>query len=167
MEKEGSAVVTIVRGERVGRQGRIAVGCSAAVLDARTETLLLIRRADNGRWSVPGGYMDPGESLTEACAREVREETGLQVRVGPLLSVYTSPHILLEYPDGNRWQLVILYFSAEAIGGEVRPGEEATEVGYFSQAEIEALDLSDLDRQRVEDAFARREGVSVWEDVRL
>jgi ADP-ribose pyrophosphatase YjhB (NUDIX family) len=158
-------VVTIVRGERVGRHGRIAVGCSAAVLDARSETLLLIRRADNGRWSVPGGYMDPGESLTEACAREVQEETGLRVRVGPLLSVYSSPHILLEYPDGNRWQLVILYFAAEAIGGQLRPGDETTDVAFFSQAEIAALDLSDLDRQRVKDAFAQRATVPVWEDV--
>ena len=70
-------MVRIIRGERVGKRGRIAVGCSAAVLDPTGKMILLVRRADNGRWDVPGGHMDPGESVTEACAREVLEENGV------------------------------------------------------------------------------------------
>ncbi len=64
-------------GKRVARQGRIAVGCSAAIFDSTRERILLVRSSDNGLWTVPGGHMEPGESLTEACAREVSEETGL------------------------------------------------------------------------------------------
>jgi ADP-ribose pyrophosphatase YjhB (NUDIX family) len=55
----------VIRGERVGRLGRLAVGCSAAIFDAGKHNILLVRRADDGRWTVPGGYMDPGESVTD------------------------------------------------------------------------------------------------------
>jgi ADP-ribose pyrophosphatase YjhB (NUDIX family) len=161
------AGASIVQGQRVARHGRIAVGCSAAVLDPTGDRLLLMRRADNGRWSVPGGYLDPGETLTEACAREVYEETGLRVQVGPLLGVYTSPHVRLDYADGNRWQLVILHFAAEAVGGALHPTEEATEVGFFRLAEAEGLDLSGLDRLRVADAFSTDGAVQLHEDFAL
>src|SRR6266508_4839267 len=90
-------MATMIRGERVGKHGRLAVGCSASIFDLTRQKILLIRRTDNSRWSVPGGYMEPGESVAEACAREVWEETGLHVRVGRLISVYSTPHILLEY----------------------------------------------------------------------
>lgn len=145
-------MVKVISGERVGKLGRLAVGCSATIFDP-TKKVLLIRRADNGRWCVPGGYMEPGESVTEACAREVWEETGLRVRVERLIAVYSNPHILLEYPDGNRYQLVVLHFMAEPIGGDLVAGDETTEVGYFSCADIEHMDMTDLGRQRTLDAF--------------
>jgi ADP-ribose pyrophosphatase YjhB (NUDIX family) len=143
----------VIRGDRVGKQGRLAVGCSAVVLDS-TGKILLVRRADNGRWAVPGGYMEPGESVTEACAREVWEETGIRVRVGRLIGVYNSPHIMVEYPDGNRLQLVMLCFAAEPVGGTLRTSEETTEVGYFARADVENMDMSGFNRQRVDDALA-------------
>jgi ADP-ribose pyrophosphatase YjhB (NUDIX family) len=61
----------IIRGDRVGKGGRIAVGCSAAVLEPEDHKTLLVRRADSGLWAVPGGYMEPDESVIEACARAV------------------------------------------------------------------------------------------------
>lgn len=147
-------MVRVVRGERVGRRGRLAVGCSASVLDPTGRKVLLVRRSDNGRWAVPGGYMEPGESVAEACAREVREETGLHVHVERLVAVYSDPHKLLEYPDGNRYQLVVLHFAAETTGGELAVGDETTEVGYFSRADVEHMDVGDFDRQRIADGFA-------------
>lgn len=160
-------MVRIIRGERVGKQGRLAVGCAAAILDSTKQKILLIRRADNGRWAVPGGYMEPGESVTEACAREVWEETGIHVRVGRLIGVYNSPHILVEYPDGNRLQLVMLYFAAEPIGGTLRTSEETTDVGYFSRVDIEDMNMSDFNRQRVDDAFAAQAAAFVRDDYTL
>jgi ADP-ribose pyrophosphatase YjhB (NUDIX family) len=159
--------VKVTRGERVGKRGRIAVGCSAAVVDPATRKILLVRRADNLRWAVPGGYMDPGESVTEACAREVLEETGVHVSLGRLIAIYASPHVLLEYPDGNRWQLVLLYFAAEPIGGTLNAGDETTEAGYFSRAEAEKMDMSRLNRQRIADAFAPGVDVFIREDMHL
>jgi 8-oxo-dGTP pyrophosphatase MutT (NUDIX family) len=97
--------------------------------------------------------MDPGESVTEACAREVWEETGLQGRVGKLIGVYSDPHQLVEYADSNRFQIVALNFKAEPIGGSLRITEETTDAVYFSLAEIDAIDLMEHHRERIVDAF--------------
>ncbi len=160
-------MVKIIQGERVCKQGRLAVGCSAAVLDSTRQNMLLIRRADSGRWAVPGGYMEPGESFTEACAREVLEETGLHVCVGQLVPVYTSPHVLLDYSNENRFQLVVLHFAAEFVRGSLQTSEETTEVGYFTREEIERMEMSAFNRQRVDDGFAAQTATFVREDFSL
>lgn len=154
-------MVKIILGERVGRQGRLTVGCSAAVFDASRQCILLVRRADNALWAVPGGYMDAGESLTEACCREVKEETGQQVQVTRLISVYTNPNVLLEYPDGNRWQIVVLHFEAEAIDGNLALSDETTELKYFSHSESVSLPMSSLDRQRIIDSFEMKQAAII------
>jgi ADP-ribose pyrophosphatase YjhB (NUDIX family) len=111
--------------------------------------------------------MDPGESVTECCEREVWEETGLRVRVTRLIGVYTNPHVLLAYPDGNRWQIVALFFAAAPVGGALRPSDETTDVGYFSQAEAGQLDIHEFDRQRIADAFAGQDAAFVRDDILL
>ncbi len=108
--------------------------------------------------------MEPGESLTEACAREVWEETGLRVHVGRLIAVYTTPHRLLVYADGNRWQLVVLHFEAEPVGGDAQAADETTAIGYFSAEEAADLDMGGLDRQRIADAFADQTATLVRDD---
>ena len=143
----------IVYGNRIGKQGRIAIGCAAWVFDPVNQKALLIRRSDNKRWAVPGGYMEPGESVTEACEREVMEEAGIRVKATRLVAVYSNPHILLEYPDGNKWQLVVLHFEAEKVAGDIMSGDETTDVGYFSLEEIAEMDIGDFDRQRIADGF--------------
>lgn len=155
----------LIKGERVGREGRLGLGCSAAIFDDSRQRMLLIRRTDNGLWAVPGGYMEPGESMTEACVREVLEETGLCVKVKRLISVYTDPHTLLVYPDGNRWQLVVLHFEAELAGGSLRTSAESSELRYFSQAEMTDLQMGAMDRLRVEDAFADQQATIIREAV--
>lgn len=65
----------IIYGERAGRLGRLAVGCSATIFDETRQKVFLTRRSDNGKWCLPGGQMEPGESAVEACQREVAEET--------------------------------------------------------------------------------------------
>ena len=152
-------------GERAGKQGRLLIGTSAALFDSSQQRILLQRRADNKKWAVPGGAMEPGESFIEACAREVLEETGLHIRVQRLVGVYTNPHYLVEYPDGNRWQISVLHFEAEAIGGNLALGEETIDLEYFSLSESAALDMHPLDRLRLADSFARREQAlihNVW-----
>jgi ADP-ribose pyrophosphatase YjhB (NUDIX family) len=160
-------MVKIVRETRVCKRGRLAVGCSSAVLDPTGSRTLLVRRADSGRWAVPGGYMEPGETFTEACAREVLEKTGLRVSLGRLIAVYTCPHVLLEYRDGNCLQLVILHFGAQPVGGELSTSHETTAARYFSREEIEGLDMSEFNRQRVDDAFAAQPITVVREDLDL
>ena len=105
--------------------------------------------------------MDPGESAAECCAREVLEETGLEVRVGRLVGVYSTPHRVIEYADGNRRQGVNLSFEAEAVGGELCITDETTEAGYFSRAQIKSMDLMDDFYEIVSDAFAGQEAAIV------
>jgi ADP-ribose pyrophosphatase YjhB (NUDIX family) len=147
-------MVKIIKSERAGKNGKLGVGCSAAIFDINHENILLIQRADNGKWAVPGGYMEPGENFSEACAREVFEETGLHIQVKHLISIYTDPDILLEYPDGNRWQLVVLHFETEVLKGELTTSNESTDVKFFTQNEAKNLDIGWLDRLRIEDSFA-------------
>ncbi len=148
-------MATVLIGERIGKNGRLGVGCSASVFDKTGKKVLLIRRADNGKWAVPGGYMEAGESFSEACQREVLEETGLRVRVKHLVGVYTTPNLLLEYPDGNKWQLVVLHFEADIIGGELQLSDESTKFCYFLRDEIDRLNMNELDRRRAFDSFER------------
>lgn len=108
--------------------------------------------------------MEAGESLTEACKREVLEETGYTVEVTGLIGVYTSPHLLLEYADGNKWQLVVLHFQAEIITGAPAWGSETIELGFFSATEAENLDMSPLDRRRLLDGFTHQKETKVCDD---
>jgi ADP-ribose pyrophosphatase YjhB (NUDIX family) len=160
-------MVNIIKSERAGKNGKLAVGCSAAVFDKNKEHILLIRRGDNGKWAVPGGYMEAGENFSEACAREVYEETGLQVEVERLISVYTNPHLLLEYPDGNRWQLVVLHFETKIIDGELKPSEESPELNFYTLEETKYLEKGILDHFRIADSFADQTNTIVRNEFEL
>jgi ADP-ribose pyrophosphatase YjhB (NUDIX family) len=146
-------VAKIIEGERIGKQAELIIGCSAIIFDQKGEKILLTRRADNSRWCLPGGQMEAGESLVETCIREIREETGLHIKVGRLIGVYSTPHRIIEYADGNRCQLVSHSFEAEITSGELALSDETTEFGYFSPIEIADLDLMEHHRERIADAL--------------
>jgi len=148
-----SAAMRIITGERVGRTGKLVAGCAAIIWDNPRERILLTRRSDNGRWCLPGGRQESGESATEACEREVLEETGLRVRVTRLVGIYTSPDFVIEYADGNRYQIIAMSFEAEVTGGDLRLSEETTEFGYFTPDEIQSMDLVEFHRPRIADAL--------------
>jgi ADP-ribose pyrophosphatase YjhB (NUDIX family) len=112
----------------------VRLSVSAVVWRApESPEILLMRRRDNGCWGLPGGYVEPGEGVTEATAREVLEETGYRVAVGRLIGVYSDPaRQVLQYPDGRRIQAVNLCF--EALAGEAgspTTPEETLETGFF------------------------------------
>ena len=151
----------LIFGERIGRSATLRPGASAIIFDAGRQKLLLTRRSDNGRWCLPGGGMDAGESASEACAREVREETGLDVRVTRIAGVYTSPHQIIEYSDGNRIQPIAFSFEAEVVGGELGLSEETTDYGYFTFHEMDGLDLMEHHKERIQDAAQNPESVVV------
>jgi ADP-ribose pyrophosphatase YjhB (NUDIX family) len=149
-------VAKIIEGERIGKLARLALGCSATVFDSSGQKVLLTRRTDNGRWCLPGGRVEPGESVVETCLRETLEETGLQVRIVRLLGVYSSPHRMVEYPDGNRYQVVALNFEVEPIGGALMISDETTDYGYFSWDQITHMDVMETHVERLTDAFSGR-----------
>jgi ADP-ribose pyrophosphatase YjhB (NUDIX family) len=147
-------VAKISEGERIGKIGKLALGCSATIFDPTRQKVLLTRRTDNGRWCLPGGRTELGESVSETCVRETLEETGLQVRIVRLLGVYSSPHRLVEYSDGNRYQIVALNFEAEPIGGTLTISDETTDYCYFSWDEIAHMDVMETHVERLTDVFS-------------
>jgi ADP-ribose pyrophosphatase YjhB (NUDIX family) len=146
--------MTLHFGERVARDATIRFGASALVLDETGERILLTRRADNGRWCMPGGRMEPGESVAEACVREILEETGLEVEVVSLIGIYSSPDRVIEYPDGNRRQIVAAHFLVRVLGGALRLSDETTEFRFVSRDELAHLDLMEHHLERIVDSFA-------------
>lgn len=144
----------VIHGPRVGARGRIALCTNAVVFDAERHKILLTRRADNGRWCLPGGHVDPGETVAESCAREVREETGLRVRVKRLVGVYSSPDRAVDYGDGKLIQIVALSFEAEVEGGELATSHETTACGFYPLEEVARMDLMEHHGERIIDALA-------------
>ena len=142
----------LIQGERVARGATLRAGASALIFDQERKEVLLTRRADNGLWCLPGGGMDPGESAEETCIRECLEETGLHVRVTKLVGVYTSPNITVQYADGNRIQPITFSFEAEITGGELGLSDETIDFGWYTVAEIEAMDTLEHHLTRIHDA---------------
>ncbi len=132
---------------------QVVASASAFITDAQGR-VLLHRRADNGYWALPGGRMNPGESIAEACAREVLEETGLRVRVGRLIGVYSDPRegAIAVYPGGLLQQFVNLCFACEVIAGELRVSAESTALGFFPPDALPEP-LLDAHRLRIADAL--------------
>jgi len=143
----------IIYGERIGKTATLIVACDGVIFDSTRGKILLTQREDNRQWCLPGGKMEPGESVSECCAREVLEETGLVVTVERLVGVYSTPNHITEYRDGNRKQGVDMVFETQITGGDVRITEETIDVGYFSAEEIDSLDIVALMKERIVDAF--------------
>jgi 8-oxo-dGTP pyrophosphatase MutT (NUDIX family) len=145
----------VLYGERISKQGEIRLGCSAAIFDEQGR-IFLTRRTDNGQWCLPGGRMESGESVAEACEREVWEETGLRVRVTRLVGVYSHPDQLVVYLDGNKAHIVALHFEAEVTGGVLGLSNETTEFGYFTIEELERLEFLGRHKERIFDTLEKR-----------
>ena len=141
-------------GPGIGKQGKIRLGCTAAIFDGNGR-ILLTKRSDNGQWCLPGGALDPGETVSEACVREVLEETGLQVRVKRLIGIYSHSDQLVVYPDGNKVQVVALHFEVEVTGGIAGLSDEVSDFGYFSPNEMEGLEFLGRHRERVLDTYEK------------
>jgi ADP-ribose pyrophosphatase YjhB (NUDIX family) len=119
----------------------------AVIEDGR---ILLIERADFQVWALPGGGVDPGESVAAAAIREVEEETGLLVHLTRLVGIYSVPlrddHIVL--------------FTAQRIGGELRPFPEETLRAEFFDVNALPANLIQWHRRRITDALAGVTGVA-------
>jgi glycerol 3-phosphatase-2 len=132
-----------------------AIRPSVSAVVLREGRLLLLRRADNRQWGLPGGSVEIGETVTAAIEREVREETGYEVAVGRLVGVYSDPRLqIVRYPDGRVWHYVNLCFACHLRGGQPRPQPgEALALDWFAPDGLPA-DLVPLHRGRIEDALA-------------
>jgi ADP-ribose pyrophosphatase YjhB (NUDIX family) len=133
----------------------IRPGVAAVIFDG--ERVLLQRRDDNGKWGLPGGGVEPGESVRAAVVREVHEETGLDVEPVRLIGVYSDPanHQVITYPDGNVIHYVSTVFECAIRGGALTCGCESLELAFFAPDRLPP-DTLPISRIRIADALARQ-----------
>ena len=122
-----------------------------AVVFNDKKQVLLAKRTDNGMWCIPGGHVDLGETLVQACIRELYEETGLKGEVIRLVGIYSDPENSLHIAQGPEWHTVRVSFLCQIIGGTITSSEETSEIQYF---DVHQLPLLITDHaQRVRDAL--------------
>jgi len=127
--------------ESNGEAQRPVIGVGGLVFDRGN--VLLVRRGAHpakGFWSIPGGKVVHGESLAEAVEREMLEETGLRVRVGPLVEIYER--LPRRGAGGMDDHFVVLDYLCEATGGLLCAGDDAEEVGWFAVSELSGLHMT-------------------------
>ncbi|WP_448329970.1 NUDIX domain-containing protein [Streptomyces sp. DSM 41534] len=120
-----------------------------AVVQDEAGRLLLIHKTDNGLWALPGGGHDIGESVSETVVREVAEETGITVEVDNIVGLYTDPHHVMAYDDGEVRQQFSICFRAHPTGGELRTSSESKEVRWVSPTDLDDLDIHPSMRLRI------------------
>jgi 8-oxo-dGTP diphosphatase len=122
------------------------------VVDRRGRVLLVQRGRPpfQGRWGLPGGFCEWKERTEDCCRRETLEETGLRVKVGELLAVYSAPG---RDPRGHN---VTVLYAARAVGGKVQGGDDAADARWFTKAEIRRLPFAFDHSQIVREQLARR-----------
>ena len=131
------------------RPNRLIPAASAVVADDDGR-ILLARRRDNDLWTIPGGAMEPGESISQTAIREVKEETGIDVEVISLVGVYSNPNHVVEYSDGEVRQQFSICFACRPIGGEPTTSDETSEVAYLTRDELDGVALHPSIRLRIE-----------------
>lgn len=143
----------LIFGSRIGRTAPIRLTVTGALPDVEGR-LLMVRRADNGHWCLPGGGVDSGERVVEAVVREMEEETGIHVKPVNLVGIYSSPDVIISYENGGRqYQVVSLMFLCEPMYGEPRASEETTGWGYFPAGAL-PQPFAETHVERVRDAAA-------------
>ena len=133
----------------------LVVGSSAVVVDGEGR-ILLQRRSDSGNWALPGGAMDIGETFAESALREVKEETGFDVRIERIVGIYSDPGHVFAYDDGEVRQEFSICLACTIVGGELAVSSESTDVQFFRFDEVEGLTMHQSIRKRIEDYLSGR-----------
>jgi len=118
------------------------VGVGAVVV--KDGKALIVKRAHEprkGEWSLPGGRVELGEALVDAVRREIKEETGLDIVVGPIVEVLDRVH----HHDGRvRYHFVIVDYLCTCVGGELCAGDDADDAAWVTSDEIEAYGVNSV-----------------------
>jgi len=138
------------------KPNRLVPAASAVVIDDRGR-VLLGKRADNGLWTIPGGAMDPGETIAATAIRETKEETGIDVEVTRLVGIYSDPNHVIAYADGEVRQQFSVCFACRPTGGDLHAQRsEVTDVGWFTPDEIQNMDVHPSIRLRIAHCLEER-----------
>lgn len=118
---------------------RVAVGA----LVIKAGAVLLVKRGkapSDGKWAIPGGSVELGETLQQAAEREIFEETGIRIRAAE--PVYLFDFIERNRHDSIRFHYVIIDLAAEYLGGKIKPGDDADQAAWIPFAELKELDMN-------------------------
>ena len=141
--------------ESIGRTRLLLPSVSAHIFD-ESHRLLLLKHRDSGVWSTPGGAIEPDERPADALVREVWEEAGLLVAPRRLTGVFGGPECVVNYPNGDEAQYIIIAFECGIIEGTLQSdGDETIEARYFSEAEAAQLLLSGWLRAALGSVYGR------------
>ncbi|GKS82087.1 ADP-ribose pyrophosphatase [Ligilactobacillus pabuli] len=115
---------------KVGHMPIILNSVAGAIVNDHQE-ILLQERTDTKNWSLPGGYMEYGESFLETLKREMKEDSGLEVEVVDMLGTFEQGFIT--YPNGDQAQVIGRLYLVEAAGGQLlqKPTDETLSLKYF------------------------------------
>jgi 8-oxo-dGTP pyrophosphatase MutT (NUDIX family) len=131
------------------------VSPSAFVAVLRPGSLLLVRRCDSGRWELPGGRVDVGETAEEAAVRETAEEAGLQVAITGLAGLFTDPRHVIRARDGEVRQQFALVFRGRAVGGLPHGDQsETSQAAWVPIPDLAGLPIEAPERSWISHALA-------------
>ncbi|TDC65785.1 NUDIX domain-containing protein [Actinomadura sp. GC306] len=119
--------------------------------------ILMIRRTDNDNWTLPGGAIDLGESVTQAAIRETKEETGIDVEITGLIGIYSDPKHVIHYTSNNevRQEFSIL-LTGRAFGGKLASSNESSVVEWLTPSHVMTLVMDRSMKLRLSHYFERR-----------
>jgi 8-oxo-dGTP diphosphatase len=123
------------------------------------EAVVLIRRRYEplaGRWSLPGGTLEVGETLEVGVAREILEETGLEVRVGPVIEVFDR--IMRDDEARVRYHFVLIDYLCWPVGGTLQPGSDVDDAVLVPVSRLHEFELTDKATSVIEQGLARHRG---------
>jgi ADP-ribose pyrophosphatase YjhB (NUDIX family) len=116
------------------------------------DSILLIRRTDNGNWAVPGGAVDLGESVAQAAVRETLEESGIECEITGIAGIYSDPkHVILYTSNGECRQEFSIVLTARALSGRPMPSSESSEVRWVPASEVPRYTMDRSMRLRIND----------------
>ena len=119
---------------------KIILNCAGALI-IRDGKILFQRRTDNGKWGLIGGLVEMNETYEEAALREIREETGLEVKLTSFLGIFHNHDMV--WSNGDAAHVISAMFTAEIVSGEPRIDEESFELRFFGTDELPDLFAED------------------------
>lgn len=126
---------------------------AVTVVVAREDgAILLIRRADNGNWALPGGAIEMHESVAGAATRETFEETGVKCEITGLAGIYSDPRHVIHYTSNDEVRREFsIVLTARPIGGQPTPSAESREVRWVQPQCLASYTMDRSMRKRVDD----------------
>lgn len=148
-DSEVEAVLPLLRVESGYPTPKVDV--RAAVFEG--DRILLVREKSDDRWALPGGWADLGEAAGKVAAREVKEESGFDVKTVKLLAVFDM--LKHDHPP-QLWHVYKLFFRCELMGGASRTSHETSEVGWFDANALPSLSVDRNTEGQIQRMFQHR-----------